>query len=144
TYSPEGILYELVGKPQIGDRAAQRVVEDAEAGLAPPGPASTSAVGTERNPTVVLPGKLQTKPRDGNPDRHNKPTAWAQLLAHVEGREGATLLSTSFHGRTRDIALQLAADDHVTAQGYLHLRAADAPDGRLSTFSVIHLLEYPG
>jgi hypothetical protein len=40
--------------------------------------------------------------------------------------------------------LGLSAEDHITAQGYLHLRAANDAESRLSTFSVIHLLQYPG
>jgi hypothetical protein len=98
----------------------------------------------EKNPTLVVPGRLQTKPQDGRPDRQGKPTAWAHLLGHIEGRDGATLLSTSFHGRTREIALALDKGDQITAQGYIHWRRVDAPEDRLSTFSVIHLLSYPG
>jgi hypothetical protein len=105
-------------------------------------PASSTA--HEKNPTLVVPGRLQTKPQDGRPDRQGKPTAWAHLLGHVEGREGATLLSTSFHGRTREIALALDKGDQITAQGYIHWRRADAPEDRLSTFSVIHLINHPG
>jgi hypothetical protein len=98
----------------------------------------------EKNPTLVVPGRLQTKPQDGRPDRQGKPTAWAHLLGHIEGRDGATLLSTSFHGRTREIALALDKGDQITAQGYIHWRRADAPEDRLSTFSVIHLIHYRG
>jgi hypothetical protein len=64
-----------------------------------------------------LPGKLQTEPKAGQPDRHGKPTARAQFPASVEGRAGAILRSTAFHGRTRDLALQLEAGAHVTAPG---------------------------
>ena len=60
----------------------------------------------EKNPTLVLPGRLQTKPQEGRADRQRKPTAWAQFLApYRRATKGATLLSTSFHGRTREIAL---------------------------------------
>jgi hypothetical protein len=86
-----------------------------------------SPAAQEKNPTLVVPGRLQTKPQDGRPDRQGKPTAWAHLLGHIEGREGATLLSTSFHGRTREIALALDKGDQITAQGYIHWRRADAP-----------------
>ncbi len=103
-----------------------------------------SPTAREKNPTLVVPGRLQTKPQDGRPDRQGKPTAWAHLLGHIEGRDGATLLSTSFHGRTRDIALALDKGDQITAQGYIHWRRADAPEDRLSTFSVIHLINHPG
>jgi hypothetical protein len=146
-YSPQGLLYELIGTPDSSDRtvdgsAAQPAPESAA--VADLSPASAPKEQKEKSPTAVLPGKLQTTPQEGKPDRQGKPTAWARFLGHIEGHEGATLLSTSFHGRTREIALQLQAGDHLTAQGYLHLRRAADPEGRLSTFSVIHLLEYPG
>lgn len=144
-YSPQGILYELIGKPAAGPAPAEELLEKAEAGTHPTVDVASAVVERkEKTPTVVLPGKLQTRPKEGNPDRQGKPTAWAQLLAHVEGREGATLLSTSFHGKAGEIALALSAGDHITAQGYLHLRPEDPVNPRLSTFSVVHLLEYPG
>jgi hypothetical protein len=158
TFSPAGVLYELLSETALLTQAAnklrawslrtQQQPEEAqpaeEAASAVPTPQPTEGTGNkEKSPTTVLPGKLQTKPKEGNPDRHGKPTAWAQFLAHVEGREGATLLSTSFHGRTREIALTLNAGDHLTAQGYLHLRPEDPVNPRLSTFSVIHLVHYP-
>ncbi len=157
TFSPAGVLYELLGERTILADAAEQLRAwslrtQAEAAQPQPEPATEvpvpqppeNAPSKEKNPTTVLPGKLQTTPKEGNPDRHGKPTAWAQFLANVDGREGATLLSTSFHGRTREIALQLHAGDHLTAQGYLHLRPEDPVHPRLSTFSVIHLVHYPG
>ena len=147
TLTPEGGLYHAISSlsPNVTQRSVDHLVAAQEEAppVAPTPQASESTTSTEKSPTTVLPGKLQTKPKAGNPDRHGKPTAWAQFLAHVEGREGATLLSTSFHGRTREIALQLHAGDHITAQGYLHLRPEDSVSPRLSTFSVIHLVHYP-
>jgi hypothetical protein len=131
----------------IAERSVERLTAEAEATeTAEPREVSAGqATPTkERSPTTVIPGEFNTQPAEGRPDRHGKPTAWAQLLAHVEDREGATLLSTSFHGRTREIALGLNKGDHITAQGYLHLRPEDPVNPRLSTFSVIHLLNYPG
>jgi hypothetical protein len=156
TFSPAGVLYEVLGETALLTQAANKLrawslrnqdpeaQPREEAAPAVSTPQARESVSKEKSPTTVLPGKLQTKPKDGNPDRHGKPTAWAQFLAHVEGREGATLLSTSFHGRTREIALQLDAGTHITAQGYLHLRPEDPVNPRLSTFSVIHLVHYPG
>jgi hypothetical protein len=55
------------------------------------------------------------------------------------------MLSTTFHGPTREIALGLPENSSITAQGYLRLIAAtEAETRRLSSFSVIHLLQYPG
>ncbi len=158
TFSPTGVLYELLGETTLLTQAADKLKtwslrnqqppaaqphEKTVAAVPAPQPSERSS-STEKSPTTVLPGKLQTTPKEGNPDRHGKPTAWAQFLANVEGREGATLLSTSFHGRTREIALQLQAGAHITAQGYLHPRPEDPVNPRLSTFSVIHLVHYPG
>jgi hypothetical protein len=159
TFSPAGVLYELLGETALLTQAANKLRSwslraqqqpeeaqpTAEVASAVPAPQPTEGTSSkEKSPTTLLPGKLQTKPKEGNPDRHGKPTAWAQFLAHVEGREGATLLSASFHGKTREIALQLNAGDHLTAQGYLHLRPEDPVNPRLSTFSVVHLVHYPG
>jgi hypothetical protein len=132
--TPEGIFYELI-KAQTR-RSVERLAPEPQAQEAP---RATSA--KEKAPTTIIPGKLQNQPVEGRPDRHGKPTAYGRLLGHLEGEEGATLLSTSFHGKTREIALALTAGSRITAQGYLH-RSAD-PD-RLSSFSVVHLLEYPG
>jgi hypothetical protein len=143
-YLPQLFQQALTTQP-LPERSVARLVDHAEEPVAPAAaaPAQTASA-SERSPTVVLPGKLQSTPIDGRPDRQAKPTAWAQFLAHIDGRDGATLLSTSFHGRTRDLALGLRQGDPITAQGYLHLRAANDPEGRLSTFSVIHLIAYPG
>jgi hypothetical protein len=137
-------LRDLLGTNPITERSVDRLLEAEVASVAQANAPIIPATTSGKVPTVTVPGKLQTKPKEGRADRHHKPTAWAQLLAHLEGRDGATLLSTSFHGRTRDIALGLNQGDQITAQGYLHLRAVDAPDDRLSSFSVIHLLRYPG
>ena len=110
TYSPRAVLYELLGTDRAATSAPEAALrqrrQPTEAAAAHQDPQAASP-SKEKAPTTVLPGKLQTKPKDGRPDRHQKPTAWAQLLAHIEGREGATLLSTSFHGRTRELALSL-------------------------------------
>jgi hypothetical protein len=143
TFAPDG-TFDLVSQiaassgAAITERSVERLAAEAESQAqddAKPAPTK------EKSPTTVIPGKLQSKPVEGRPDRHGKPTAYARLLGHLQGEEGATLLSTSFHGRTREIVLGLNAEDHITAQGYLH-RSLD-PD-RLSTFSVIHLVHYPG
>jgi hypothetical protein len=140
-----------LGTPMAADPESAR--RDQELAAPPPGSASVSETGgaaTDRgsessSPTVILAGKLQTAPKEGRPDRQGKPTAWARFLGHVPERDGAVLFSTTFHGRTREIALGLRAEDPITAQGYLHWhRPSSSDDRRLSTFSVIHLLQYPG
>jgi hypothetical protein len=131
----------------ITERSVERLTAESEAG--PETQERTEAAASaqrpagkeKKGPTHVIPGSLQTKPVEGKLDRNQKPTAYARMLGHVDGEEGAVLLSTSFHGRTREIALGLPPGSHLTAQGYLH-RSSD-PE-RMSTFSVIHLLQYPG
>jgi hypothetical protein len=143
-FLPPGLQQLLTTQPPT-ERSLRTLLDAGAASDAPLAAEPVAAAErSDKSPTLVLPGKLQTKPQDGRPDRQGKPTAWARFLARIEGRDGATLLSTSFHGRTREIALGLSAEDHITAQGYLHLRAATDAESRLSSFSVIHLLQYPG
>ena len=145
TFTPDG-SFDLVsqitrfaGVP-ITERSVERLTDDVVGGPQPQ--AETQPTPTkEKSPTTVIPGTLHSKPVEGLPDRNKKPTAYARMLGHLEGEEGAVLLSTSFHGRTREIALGLPEGSHITAQGYLH-RSQD-PE-RMPTFSVIHLLQYPG
>lgn len=153
TFSPEGIFQQLLAGGSL-EGATRRLLSasrpeaegetkaETDAGVESPAPATEEAAAPrEKQPALVLPGKIQTKPMEGRPDGRGKPTAWARFLAHMDGQEGATLLSATFHNRTRDIALGLSDGDAITAQGYLHLsRNAE----RLSTFSVFHLINYPG
>lgn len=97
----------------------------------------TAPTRRETSPAVVLPGRLKTTPVEGKPDGHGKPTAWAHFLAHVDGQDGAVLLSATFHNHTREAALQLSAGDALRAQGYLH--PSRQPD-RLSSFSIFRLI----
>jgi hypothetical protein len=149
TFGPEGVFEQLL-VPGSLEGAARRLLSiaqpetkaETDAGVESPAPDDQkAAVPRERQPALVLPGRLQTRPMEGRPDGHGKSTAWARFLAHMDGQEGATLLSATFHNRTRDIALRLADGDAITAQGYLH--PSRDPD-RLSTFSVFHLINYPG
>jgi hypothetical protein len=160
TFSPEGVFQQLLAGGSL-EGAARRLLEvsqpdateretaaETDAGVLSPARSiqeasaqEVSAASREKQPALVLPGRLQTKPMDGRPDGRGKPTAWARLLAHLEDREGAVLLSVTFHNRTRDIALGLVDGDAITAQGYLH--PSRDPE-RLSTFSVFHLINYPG
>ena len=146
TFTPDG-SFDLVsqiarfsGVP-ITERSVERLTAEAEAAPEPQAQESPQSTSKGKSPTTVIPGTLHSKPVEGKLDRNKKPTAYARMLGHLEGEEGAVLLSTSFHGRTREIALGLPEGAHITAQGYLH-RSSD-PE-RLSTFSVIHLLNYPG
>ena len=147
TFTPDG-SFDLVsqiarfsGVP-ITERSVERLTAEAEAAPEPqaqesPQPAPTK----ERAPTTVIPGTLHSKPVEGKLDRNKKPTAYARMLGHLEGEEGAVLLSTSFHGKTQEIALRLPEGVHITSQGYLH--RSQHPE-RLPTNSVIHLLQYAG
>ena len=121
TYSPEGIFQTILLAGGLESAASRLVtasqVEDipvvAEGQPAPEAPARK-----EKSPALVLSGRLKNQPTEGRPDGHQKPTAVAHFLAHLPEREGATLLFATFHNHTRDIALRLAADDPITAQGY--------------------------
>src|SRR4051812_42856415 len=51
----------------------------------------------EKTPATVIPGRLKNQPKEGRPDSNGKPTAWAHFLGHLEGVDGAVLISASFH-----------------------------------------------
>ena len=161
TFSPDGVFQQLLTGGSL-EGAAQRLLSASQperasetdaviegetsaatdAGVeAPASTAQEAAAPREKQPALVLPGRLQTTPMEGRPDGREKPTAWARFLAHMDGQEGAMLLSATFHNRTRDIALGLSDGDAITAQGYLH--PSRNPE-RLSTLSVFHLINYPG
>ncbi len=144
SHTPDGLVYQQLTGALVTERSVEKLMTDPDE--APRDPhASTERAPATKSPTVVIAGRLQTQPAEGRPDRQGKPTAWARFLGHIPDQEGATLLSTSFHGTAREIALGLPKDAQITAQGYLHLRDdADAQSRRLSSFSVIHLISYPG
>lgn len=141
TYTPRGVLMQLT----LGSEASLSPTDDVVGPPvveAPAEPASGApAAAKPKNPAEVMSGKLQTTPTDGRPDGRGRPTAWARFLAHRDGDDGALLISATFHNRTRDIALGLDAGDTITAQGYYH---PSRDPQRLPTFSVFHLMNYPG
>jgi hypothetical protein len=113
---------------------------DAEAET-PASPASASDAAKEREKTATLTGRLKSKPKPGKNDRSGKPTAYADFAAHVEGEEEVHYYKTTFHRRTRDIALKLPAEAQITVFGYPHPR--NSPRST-DTFSVVNLVDYPG
>lgn len=134
TFSPAGIVYELLQDPQGVRTAGSRVRGES----APDSPGEN-----EREPTVTLTGRLKSKPREGRPDGRGLPTAWARLAVHEEGRSDAHLYSATFHRHTARIALSLDRDAPITIQGYPH-PSDDLNGKRLDTFSVINIVHYPG
>jgi hypothetical protein len=102
---------------------------------------STNPEIRERDQTVILSGRLKSKPREGKPDARGNPTAWARFAAHEDGREQAHLYSASFHRHTARIALELAFNAAITVEGYRHVY--HDPE-RLDTLSVIRMLSHPG
>jgi hypothetical protein len=96
----------------------------------------------EKQETVVLTGRLRTKPKAGRPDSQGRATAWARLAVHEEGTDQAQLYSATFHRHTAAITLGLSRGDQVTVEGYPH--EGDAARNRLDTLSVIALHHYPG
>jgi len=95
----------------------------------------------EKSPTVVVSGRIKTKVREGKPDRNGKPTAWGRIAVHEEGRSEAHLYLATFHRHTTRIALGLSVEAPITAEGYPH---PAKEEGKLDTFSVINLHNYPG
>jgi hypothetical protein len=144
SYNPEGIFLSLLQTGSL-EGAAQRLLVTSQ-----PEAVNTEVAGQvnepaparrEKTPALVLPGRLKNQPSEGRPDGHGKPTAVAHFLAHLEGQEGAALLFATFHNHTRDVALRLNSGDPITAQGYYH---PNRDSSRLSTFSIFHLINYPG
>jgi hypothetical protein len=103
--------------------------------------ANTSDAAKEREKTVTLSGKLKSKPQPGKNDRSNKPTAYADFAAHVEGEKDAHDYVATFHRHTRGIALKLPVEAQITVTGYPH--PSDSPR-RKDTFSVLNIVDYPG
>lgn len=95
----------------------------------------------EKQPTVTVTGKLQTTPRQGNPDAKGNPTAWALVAVHIEGDESPHLYSATFHRQTARTALVLPKDAQVTIKGFAHAKQEGQPN---DTFSVIAIVDYPG
>jgi hypothetical protein len=115
--------------------------EEPETSVSPTSPASTSDAAKEREKTVTLSGKLKSKPQPGKNDRSNKPTAYADFAAHVEGEKDAHYYVATFHRHTRGIALKLPIEAQITVSGYPH--PSNKPR-RKDTFSVVNILDYPG
>ena len=115
--------------------------EEPETPVSPASPASASDAAKEREKIVTLSGKLKSKPQPGKNDRSNKPTAYADFAAHVEGEKGAHDYVATFHRHTRGIALKLPVEAQITVMGYPH--PSKSPK-RKDTFSVVNIVEYPG
>ena len=115
--------------------------EEPEMPVSPTAPASMSDAAKEREKIVTLTGKLKSKPHPGKNDRSNKPTAFADFAAHIEGEEKAHDYVATFHRHTRGIALKLPPESQITVAGYPH--PSNKPR-RKDTFSVMNILDYPG
>jgi hypothetical protein len=103
-------------------------------------PAKADEPKEEKNPTTVLTGRLLSNPRQGTPDKQNRPTAWAKFAAHVDEEDEAHLFIASFQKQTTQVALDiLKKGSQMTARGYHHPSTiAD----RLDNFYIIHLINY--
>ena len=133
TFSPRGVLYEILRLDPATRRGVERLVS---AG-------ADASQGREKEPTVTVTGRLKSRPREGRPDARGRPTAWARLAVHEEGRPDAHLYSATFHRHTASIALSLPKDAQITVQGYAH--TSDDPTAkRMDTFSVVNIVNYPG
>src|SRR5689334_14648372 len=129
------------GKDDEGRMRKTLAASEAKAPAPLPDPQSEASESAparrEKAPAIVLPGRLKTTPVEGRADGHGKPTARAHFLAHLDGQDGAVLLSATFHNHTRDAALTLSAGDAIRGQGYLH-PSRDLQ--RLPTFSIFRLI----
>jgi hypothetical protein len=107
----------------------------------PVSPTSLSDAAKERKKTITLSGKLKGKPEPGKNDRSNKPTAYADFAAHVDGEKDAHDYVATFHRHTRGIALKLPPEAQITVTGYPH--PSNRPQ-RKDTFSVMNIVDYRG
>jgi hypothetical protein len=107
----------------------------------PVSPTSPSDAATEREKTITLTGKLKSKPQPGKNDRSNKPTAYADFAAHVDGEKDAHDYVATFHRHTRGIVLKLPKEAQITVNRYPH--PSNKPR-RKDTFSVMNIVDYPG
>jgi hypothetical protein len=135
TFTPRGVLYQLLGGASMLESAT------AEAPVAAEIEATPVDAPKEKEPTTVISGRLKSTPKLGEADRSGNPTAWARLAAHAEGEQEAHMYSATFHRHTAKIAQTLQAGAQVTVEGYPH---PSKREGRMDTFSVINLLRYPG
>lgn len=131
TFTPSGILYELLGFPIVAEHSLEHTSEGR----------NTSAATDEKEASVVITGRLKTVPKEGRVDKSGNPTAWAKLAAHEDGQNAAHMYSTTFHRHTTRIALALEQDAQITLQGYV--RTSSDPK-RMDRLSVFNLLAYPG
>jgi hypothetical protein len=129
----EGHLLTLASAPELTHEGSEPTVE----------PASPVAEQREKQPTTVVSGKLMSQPKEGRADNRGKPTAFARLAVHEEGRDDAHLYLATFHRHTTAIALGLRIGSPVTVEGYSHVNT-DPTNKRLDTFSVINVVNYPG
>src|SRR5215213_173085 len=148
SYNSEGIFLSLLQTGSLEAAARQLLMTSQPE--AEPAQAETVDQVNEPAPThreksapLVIPGKLHSKPVEGRPDGKGNPTAWGKILGHLKDHQGAVLISSTFHGRTRAIALGLSEGDSITAQGYYH-PVSNPDERRLPTFSIHHLIAYPG
>lgn len=87
--------------------------------------------------TMRLAGRLKSAPRVGRPDSRGRPTAWAKLACHEEGRDSAKMYSATFHGGTTNKALTLEAESHVVVEGYVRVSDDSKRMDAISVFKII-------
>lgn len=128
----DGSCYRLKVVPE----SVVAVSSEAPVSLAPEAPAQALPEnGGQR--TTRLVGRLKSTPREGRPDSRGRPTAWAKLAVHEEGRDSARMFSATFHAATTSKALALSSDAQVIVEGYV--RPSDDPK-RMDAVSVFSLI----
>lgn len=131
TFSSGTIYFQSIQESAAELAASETAVEtDSTAEATPP---------REKDPAVILTGKLLGRARQGRPNSQGHETAWARLAAHEAGREDAHVYSTTFHRRSARIALGLPDNADVCVEGFPH--PSNDPTGkRLDTLSVFRFV----
>jgi hypothetical protein len=154
TQTPEGLLYQL-----LLDRALslsrttpplEKAAQSTEPAISPQAsaevaPAAESAAAPTKKPKpenqLTQTGRLETKPTPGRyPDQQGRPTAYALLAAHAEGRDEAWMLSATFLRATVRIALALNQGDQITVEGFVNKHK---DQNKKDIYSIFRFINYP-
>jgi hypothetical protein len=115
----EGVIF-FPGQQHVLPASVETTSDVVEAVPQSSEPVASVSSPQEREKTITLSGKLKSKPQPGKNDRSNKPTAYADFAAHVEGEKDVHYYIATFYRHTRGIALKLPKEAQITVTGYPH------------------------